>query len=500
MRKILFCWLGRADLIGCDDEKENGPGPIASAVTGFLYDEVVLLSNYAESEKYVAWLREKTSAVISLSNIALDDPTDFEAIYNEAVRHVEGKIQECGKDVSLTFHLSPGTPQMGAVWIILSASRFRAELIQSSRQQGVRAANLPFEIAVDYIPDLLRKRDEDLERLASGDSSGVHEFKDILHRSREMQRVIHKSQRVSMRSIPVLIEGESGTGKELLARAIHQASPRKEKAFVAVNCGAISPELIESELFGHKKGAFTGADKDRKGHFEVASGGTLFLDEVGELPLIAQVKLLRVLQEKEVTPLGSSTPVKLDVRIVAATNRSLQDEIVEGRFREDLFYRLAVAILKLPPLRKREGDLSLLTDKLLEVVNKENEQDPAYEYKEISASAKNLILQHPWPGNVRELFNTLHRASVWSSGSVITEEDMQEAILPQPRQKAGIDCVLEDDLGDGVDLPGILAKVKAHYLRLAMKTTGGHKENATKLLGVSSYQTLSNWLKQCGLE
>lgn len=498
----MICWIGATDLKSCENDGKYGLGPIANAVIAEEYREIALINDYEEdrAERYVEWLKRKTNSPISLQCVNLKDPTDFEGIYKAASSLILAKQEEYGKDIPLTFHLSPGTSQMSAVWIILSASRFRAELIKSSQEQGVQVVNLPFEIAADYIPDLLRQRDKELEKLAAGIPSGIQEFKDILHRSKVMQRLIHKAQRVAIRSIPVLIEGESGTGKELLARAIHQASPRKEKPFIAVNCGAMSPELIESELFGHKKGAFTGAEKTREGHFEVANGGTLFLDEIGELPQIAQVKLLRVLQEKEVTRLGTSTPIKIDVRIIAATNRSLLEEITEGRFREDLFYRLAVAVLKLPPLRSREGDLSLLTDKLLEVVNKENEEDPTYEYKNISASARNLILQHSWPGNVRELLNTLHRAAVWSIGPTITEEDMGEAILPQPKKKYGDNNLLDSDLGNGVDLQGIISNVATHYLKLAMKTTGSNKSKAASLLGISNYQTLTNWLKKYGLE
>ncbi|MFT5730214.1 MAG: transcriptional regulator with PAS, ATPase and Fis domain [Desulforhopalus sp.] len=502
MKKILICWVGATDLKSCESREEHGPGPIANAVTAEEYKEIALINDYPKerAERYVEWLKEKTTSPVTLHCVNLNDPTDFEGIYKAASDHILAKQKEHGKETPLTFHLSPGTSQMSAVWIILSASKFRAELIKSSREQGVQVVNLPFEIAADYIPDLLRQRDKELEKLAAGVPSGIQEFKDILHRSKVMQRIIHKAQRVAIRSIPVLIEGDSGTGKELLARAIHQASPRKEKPFIAVNCGAISPELIESELFGHKKGAFTGAEKTREGHFEAASGGTLFLDEIGELPQIAQVKLLRVLQEKEVTRLGTSTPIQIDVRIIAATNKSLLDEITEGRFREDLFYRLAVAVLKLPPLRNREGDLSLLTDRLLEVVNVENEEDPTYEHKNISASARNLILQHSWPGNVRELLNTLHRAAVWSIGPTITEEDMEEAILPQPKKKSNNDGVFDSDLGNGVDLQSIMSNVATHYLKLAMKTTGSNKSKAASLLGISNYQTLTNWLKKYGLE
>lgn len=497
-----MCWIGAADLNSCESEGKQGLGPIANAAIAKEYKEIALINDYPKdrAERYIEWLGERTNSPISLQYVKLKDPTDFEGIYKAASDFILAKQKEHGKDIPLTFHLSPGTSQMSAVWIILSASKFRAELIKSSKERGVQTANLPFEIAADYIPDLLKQRDKELEKLAAGITSEAQEFKDIIHRSQEMQRVIHMGQRVAIRSIPVLIEGESGTGKELLARAIHMASPRKGKPFVAVNCGAISPELIESELFGHKKGAFTGASETRVGHFESASGGTLFLDEIGELPLLAQVKLLRVLQEKEITKLGTSAPVKIDTRIIAATNKSLLGMITEGSFREDLFYRLAVAILKLPPLRDRKGDVSLLIDNLLDVVNKENESDPAYEHKKISAGAKNIMLQHSWPGNVRELLNTLHRAAVWSIGPTITEEDMGEAILQRPSNTTPNGTVLLENIDNGVNLLDILSKVKVHYLKLALKTTNNNKKRSADLLGITHYQTLANWLKKYGLE
>ncbi|MCB0266468.1 MAG: sigma-54 factor interaction domain-containing protein, partial [Calditrichaeota bacterium] len=207
------------------------------------------------------------------------------------------------------------------------------------------------------------------------------EFSDIIHRSPVMRRVIERAQKVAPRSVPILIEGESGTGKEMLARAIHRASPRRDNPFIAVNCGAISKELAESEFFGHKKGAFTGADSDRIGYFKAADGGTLFLDEIGELSLELQVKLLRVLQEQQVVRVGTAKAEPVDVRIIAATNRTLADEVVAKRFRDDLFYRIAVALIKLPPLRIRKGDFTLLVDHLLNRFNAESAADPAWEKK-----------------------------------------------------------------------------------------------------------------------
>jgi len=280
----------------------------------------------------------------------------------------------------------------------------------------------------------------------------------------------------------------------LLARAIHAASPRREKPFIAVNCGAIPAELVESELFGHEKGAFTGAVRERKGVFEAAEGGTLFLDEIGELPLIAQVKLLRVLQERTVTRVGAAQLITVNTRIIAATNRQLVAEIREGRFREDLFYRLAVAMLKLPPLREREGDLSLLIDRLLEQVNRDGEEDPGYQHKDLSPGARNLMLKHPWPGNVRELLNTLHRAALWSEGATITEDDLREALLLFLARED--DNLLEQPLTPGFNLSDLLGNVARHYLQRALAETQGNKTKAAELLGFANYQTLSNWLKK----
>jgi transcriptional regulator with PAS, ATPase and Fis domain len=278
----------------------------------------------------------------------------------------------------------------------------------------------------------------------------------------------------------------------MFARAIHRSSPRRDKAFVAVNCGAIPAELIESELFGHEKGAFTGASHAKKGYFESADGGTLFLDELGELSGPAQVKLLRVLQEGEVVHVGATKPLKVDVRIVAATHRTLTDEISTGRFREDLFYRLAVAVLKIPPLRDRAGDLGLLIDRLLEQVNREAAGEPGFKEKKLSAGAKNLFLSHLWSGNVRELLNTLRRAAIWSDGATISTEDAREALLPAT--PSARHDVLGRPLGEGLNIAELLKEVARHYLGRAMDEAHGNKTKAAELVGLPSYQTLTNWL------
>jgi DNA-binding NtrC family response regulator len=496
MSKILICWLGFTDLRAVKEVDQVGLGPIAQALSAHVFDEVVLISDQTKkiTYKYIEWLKSRSSTRIQLHYEKLSGPTNFGEIYEAAVRVVNATLNRHKKDVDLTFHLSPGSPPMAAVWIILAKTRFPAELIESSKKHGVQTASVPFDISADFIPDLLRQPDERLGRLSAGIPPEAPEFSDIIQRSRIMGRVIDKAHRVAPRSVPVLIEGESGTGKELLARAIHKASPRRDKPFVTVNCGAIPSELLESELFGHEKGSFTGADKQHKGFFQTANGGTLFLDEVGELPLPSQVKLLRVLQEGEIFRVGSTKPIQVDVRIIAATNRTLTDEISKGRFRPDLVYRLAVAVIQLPPLRDRSGDLSLLIDKLLEQINHESQQELGFVYKKISASAKNLLLNHPWQGNIRELLNTLRRAAIWCEGETITSEDIRDSLLPFGTENHLE--ILNRPLGDGLNLQELMANVARHYLTRALDETHGNKVKASKLLGFPNYQTFTNWYKK----
>ena len=493
--EILICWIGNTDLRAPNKFDTKDLGPVARALEEMSFDKVVLIdSDHYPSdtiETYIAWLHSRTRASIECFKEPLSGPTEFTEIHQAIVR-VVSHVREDHPQASLSFHLSPGTPAMCSMWILLAKTRFPARLIESSWEQGARVAIVPFEISAEFIPNLLQRPDEELKRLS--DESPPHDpaFEDILHRSAAMQQVLARARRVAPRSIPVLIEGESGTGKELLARALHRAGPRKKQAFVSVNCGAIPTSLIEPTLFGYDEGAFTGATADKPGLFEAADGGTLFLDEVGELSPAVQVALLRTLQEGEVLRVGSTKPRKINVRVIAATNRSLIEEVSEGRFREDLFYRLAVAILHLPPLRERAGDLSLLLDRLMERINKESQSEPGYQHKTLSIGARNVFLQHEWPGNVRELLNTLRRTAVWSSEATITEEDAVDALLQ--RTKRTEDAVLNRRLGEGFKLQDLLDQVTRHYLERAWAESQHTKSKSAKLLGFSNYQTLSNWM------
>jgi len=499
--RVLVAWIGITDLRAPTEEAQVGLGPIANAlqVPG-TYERVALLDNLpiddARVPVYVDWIKSRTSAVVDHRRVKLRSPTHFGDIYRAAIEVVDGLERLPAGD--LTLHTSPGTPAMTAVWLILGRTRYpRATLIESSREHGVRPVEFPFELSAELIPDLLRGPDADLARQSGAPPPAAPEFAAIVHRSEVMAREIDRARRVALRSVPVLLEGETGTGKELFARAIHSASPRAKGPFVPVNCGALPPELIESILFGHSRGAFTGASADRQGVFEAADGGTLFLDEVGELPLSAQVKLLRVLQEGEVTRVGEAKPRRIDARIIAATHRNLLEGVAARRFREDLFYRLAVAILRLPPLRERKGDLGLIVDHLLDRLNEELAQQPGYTPRRLTPAARNLLLQHPWPGNVRELYNTLLRATLWLDGAKIGVEAIREALLPcaTPEQHG----LLGRPLGGGFELQEVLDQVSRDYIRRALDEAGGVKSKAAELVGLRSHQRLSNWITRLGL-
>lgn len=498
----LISWVGGTDHDAAEGRLSGDAGPIATALQADpAFDKVYLLTNYAHerSVAYCDWLAKLSgidSDRIDLYDIELPSPVDYDAIYGEVSANLAAaRLPRDG--VELTFHLSPGTPAMAVIWIVLSRTRFPARLIQTTRTKGMQQVEFFTDVTNAFLPEYLRRGGDRIEKLAAGPKESAPEFAGILHQSGAMARQVALARRVAGYDVPVLILGETGTGKELFAEAIHAASQRASGPYIPVNCGAIAQDLANSELFGHVKGAFTGANRDRKGHFEEASGGTLFLDEIGDLPLDTQVRLLRVLQTKQVTPVGSSKPIPVHVRIIAATHRDLMTEVGAGRFREDLFHRLAVGILNLPPLRERDGDVELLLDHFLDQINQEGAGRPEAVRKQLSEDAKVLLHSHPWPGNIRELYHTLMRAAIWSSGMVISEEDIRAALLQTPAKDDGS---FERPLTQGFDLERLLDEVKRHYIGLALQRAQGRKTGAAKLLGLASHQTLGNWMKRLGID
>jgi two-component system response regulator HydG len=288
-----------------------------------------------------------------------------------------------------------------------------------------------------------------------------------------MQRVYDLVKRVAVHDASVIISGESGTGKELVARAVHAGSERKDKPFIAINCGAISETLLESELFGHVRGAFTDAKASRQGLFEQADGGTLFLDEVGEMPLGMQVKLLRVLQERVVRPVGGNTEVHVDVRLIAATNRDLQTEVDQGRFREDLYYRLNVVNLQLPPLRNRGNDILLLAQHFIDKLA-HRLQKPV---TGISADAARKMLEYDWPGNVRQLENCIERAITLTRYEQLTVEDLPESIRRHQSTDTSVPEVAPEHMPT-------LSTLERRYIEKVLRVSKDNKTLAASILGV----------------
>lgn len=307
--------------------------------------------------------------------------------------------------------------------------------------------------------------------------AGKFNFGEMIGSHASMKEVFDRVQKAAPIDSVVLILGESGTGKELVARAIHRASPRSEGPFVKVNCGALPKDLVEGELFGHEKGAFTGAVRDKRGRFELADGGTIFLDEVGDLPLDAQVKLLRVLQEKEFERLGGEKTLRVDVRVVAATNRVLKDMVSEGSFREDLYYRLDVIPISLPPLRKRKGDIPELVEHFLHKKSDEMGIQP----KKLTDTALKLFQGYHWPGNVRELENVIERMLVLCDGEEIGVADLPFDVHDSEAEEA----VVSLDSGD-LSLNARLDGLERDLIVRALEEAGGVKTRAAELLGVKT--------------
>ncbi len=303
----------------------------------------------------------------------------------------------------------------------------------------------------------------------------------IITRNREMNRLLKEARDIADSQASVLIQGESGTGKELFARYIHRHSNRKDKPFVAINCAALPETLLESELFGHEKGAFTGAVARKKGKFEIASRGTILLDEISEMDLQLQSKLLRVLQEKEIDRVGGTGPIPVDVRVIATTNRDIEEQLKEGRFREDLYYRLNVIPFHLPPLRDRRDDIPLLANYFVEKYNRIDRRS----VKGLTEAAIELLVRMPWKGNVRELENSIERAVLMCRGDFIEEKDLLTA-----RKKP-----MAEDLELPFSAPLSLREVERKLIFQTLNRTNGNRTHAAELLGIS-VRTLRNKLNE----
>jgi len=329
--------------------------------------------------------------------------------------------------------------------------------------------------------DALRRENARLHR----EIGRLHGFGELIGESPPMKAIYHVINTVAENKSTVLVSGESGTGKELVARTIHERGPLAAHPFVAINCAGLSETLLDSQLFGHRRGAFTGAVHDHDGVFRAAEGGTLFLDEVAEIPLSLQAKFLRAVEQREVTPLGASLPVAVDVRLVAATNRDLESEVRAGRFRQDLYYRLNVVHIALPPLRARPEDIPPLVEHLLQRFSREYQVAP----KRLSADALERLRVYAWPGNVRELQNAIERAFALALADTITLDDLPPAVRGSPSPDAA-----------ALDLSDVptLEEAERRLFAAALRKSGGNKNEAARLLGVDR-QRLYRKIEKYGL-
>ncbi|TVR07063.1 MAG: sigma-54-dependent Fis family transcriptional regulator [Spirochaetaceae bacterium] len=503
--RVLLSFVGLRDPFPEGSEEH---GPLLSLLETVPFDRVVLFctgSRFLERARSVQEIVTARDEAVTFSfvNLELESVVDYEEIYL-ALRNATGRLLEsiAHQSPEISVLLDPGTPQMQTSWFLLVRSgqldaallqgvppRFAAGVykvkevkltetalpevrISGSRQEAASAAPAPKQPAVpagNRGEPWINRRGP----LIVGDAP-------------VFVQMIDATQRVARYDVSVLIRGETGSGKGIIARLIHQQSGRADGPFLSLNCSAISASLAESELFGHAKGAFTGATTDRLGQFRAAEGGTVFLDEIGDLPMDLQPKLLRVLEEKVVTPVGEDRVFPVDVRIIAATNRDLEAMIENGGFRRDLYERLNQTTIELPPLRERTEDIPALTEKFLADWNSRY-----HESKSLSAEVVEQFRAYPWPGNVRELENAVIAMCAASRGDIATTAVLPAALAAYARSHgsgSGGDTSRRIEIpADGLNIRVMLAEIERAYYENALQRTGGNAERAAALLGISGH-------------
>jgi two-component system response regulator PilR (NtrC family) len=383
--------------------------------------------------------------------------------------------------IELLKHVKETSPD--TVFMMITAFGTTETAVEAMKMGAYDYITKPFKIDEVRlnISNALRSKNLEVEnRSLKKELVKEYSFQNIIGNSQAMHLIFDLIKRVSQAPTNILVTGESGTGKEVVAKAIHYNGPLKDRPFVTINCGAIPENLMESEMFGHKKGSFTGAVSDKVGLFEVADGGTLFLDEVGELPITIQVKLLRAIQERMIRRVGATDDHKIDVRIIAATNRNLEEMVQKGTFRQDLYYRLNVINIKTPPLRDRKDDIPILAQFFLKKYNEKLNKN----ITSISAEAMEILKKYDYPGNVRELENMLERTVALEGGATVLPESLPPLVsTPSGRKMASSHEIEVTD--DGVDLDKVMGQIEKELLIKAIHTAGGVKKKAAKLLSIT---------------
>jgi two-component system response regulator PilR (NtrC family) len=428
----------------------------------------------------------------------------YEVSVASSMKEGESRFREGGIDLVLSDIIMPDGTGLELLEVIKSIDARTAVIMMTayaSAKTAIEAMKLgaydyvskPFD--VDELKVLIQKALEKTQLVDENvylrrELEDKYQFSNIIGRSPKMQEIFSLIERVARTASTVLLQGESGTGKELIARALHFASPRAERRFLSVNCGALPENLLESELFGHEKGSFTGAVREKKGLFREAHQGTLLLDEVGEMSPPMQVKLLRALQEKKVRKVGGSNEQAVDVRIITATNQDLAELIDRGDFREDLYYRINVIPILLPALRQRREDIPLLVDHFVQ----KHCEEMGIEPRPIESAAMRILEEYRWPGNVRELENMIERVLALSTGDTITAQDIPTHLRDGGHPRPG-----EVDLpDDGLNLEGYLDDIRAGLMRQALDRTSGVQTQAAELLGMS-FRSFRYYAKKMGV-
>ncbi len=428
-------------------------------------------------------IREILKIILSEFDFEIDEAGSFE----EGKKKIEENYYDLatfdlklpdGTGIDLLKLLKEKNPKAEAIMMTAFASSDTA--VEAIKIGAYDYISKPFD--VNELRLLLRNVKKKLELEQKLAEEKEEKFQDLIGKSPAIKIVKETIEKIAPYDINVLITGESGTGKEVVARTIHNLSKRKDKPFVAINCASLPADLLESELFGYKKGAFTGATSDKKGLIEEANGGTLFLDEIGEMPMSLQAKLLRFLEERKIRPLGSTKEIEVDVRIISATNRNLEEEIEKGNFREDLYYRLSTIIIKIPPLRERKEDIPLLAEHFL----KEFQEKYGKKFEKISQDFLDFLMKYEFKGNIRELRNLLEKAVILSEGGELKSPiqkttDINSIFIDNPNDEFYVKAFPEE----GIDLKKVLGNIEKALLEKGLELAGGTKTKAAEILGLS---------------
>ena len=463
--------------------EEEQPGPILSLLQVKPFSHVILFStpntenNTSSTEKVLK--KMFPALIVEVKQLLLSDPTDYVAILRGLRSHIR-TISENFQKANYFISVASGTPQMHACWVLLVASGEIPARILHVRPPRFVSKDCPTVSEVDLtLSDfpIVRSNilnfeinDASLDVAAAIKKLGIVGDHPSIYKSLETAAMLAQS------NIPILILGETGTGKEVFAKFVHLLSGRPSDLFIPINCAAIPENLVESILFGHKKGSFTGAISDQFGKFDQADGGTLFLDELGELPLTMQAKLLRVLQDGIIEPVGAKKPHKVNVRIIAATNKNLIDAIKKGQFREDLYYRLHIGEIRLPPLRERKSDIPKIALNVLDRVNATLKRA-----RRLSPSALVRLQDHSWPGNVRDLENVIERSVRLARSDILEADDL---LISEPLMKLDPLALLPEPSSD-FSLDNFLSSVRKQMILKALELAAGNQSKAAKLLGVT---------------